>query len=76
MVVKDNGIFTASTLPAMAARYCSVEKAAAIETAMRPKVEQYQRGALSLDRTVELVHDCGVLKQARGAALAAALSGA
>ncbi len=69
--VKDNGIFTASTLPSYAAGYCSVEKATAIEAALRPKVEKYKRGALSLDRTVEQVHDCGVLKQARGAQIAA-----
>ncbi len=69
--VKDNGIFTASTLPSYAAGYCSVEKAAAIEAALRPKVVKYKRGALSLDRTVEQVRDCGVLKQARGAEIAA-----
>jgi len=73
MFVKGNGIFTASSLPAMGTGYCSVEKAAMIETAMRPKVDQYKRGGLSLDRTVEQVHDCGVLKQARGAELVAAV---
>jgi aminopeptidase N len=73
MFVKDNGIFTASSLPALGTGYCSVEKAAMIETAMRPKVDQYQRGGLSLDRTVEQVHDCGVLKQARGGDVVAAL---
>jgi aminopeptidase N len=71
--VKDNGIFVASSLPTVGSNYCSVEKAAVIEKIMRPKVEQYKRGALSLDRTVEQVHDCGVLKQARGAELIAAL---
>jgi aminopeptidase N len=69
--VKDNGIFVASTLPSYANGFCSVEKAAAIEAALRPKVDQYKRGGLSLDRTVEQVHDCGVLKQARGAEVAA-----
>lgn len=73
--VKDNGIFTASTLPSYASGYCSVDKAAAIEAALRPKVDKYQRGGLSLDRTVEQVHDCGVLAQARGAELAKALRG-
>lgn len=73
--VKDNGIFTASTLPSYASGYCSVDKAAAIEAALRPKVEKYKRGGLSLDRTVEQVHDCGVLTQARGADVAKALHG-
>ncbi len=73
--VKDNGIFTASTLPSYASSYCSVDKAAAIEAGLRPKVVKYKRGALSLDRTVEQVHDCGVLTQARGGELAKALRG-
>ena len=72
--VKENGIFTASSLPSFASGYCSTEQAAMIETALRPKVDQYHRGALSLDRTVEQVRDCGVLKQARGGEIAAALS--
>jgi aminopeptidase N len=71
--VKDNGIFTASTLPAMGSHYCSVESAAMVEKAMRPEVDRYKRGALSLDRTVEQVHDCGVLAHARGADIVAAL---
>jgi aminopeptidase N len=74
MFVKDNGIFTASSLPALGTGYCSVDKAAMIEAAMRPKVDQYQRGGLSLDRTVEQVHDCGVLKQAHGGDVVAALA--
>lgn len=73
--VKDNGIFTASTLPSYASGYCSIDKAAAIEAGLRPKVDKYKRGGLSLDRTVEQVHDCGVLTQARGAELAKALRG-
>jgi hypothetical protein len=72
--VKDNGIFVASTLPSYANGFCSVEKASVIETALRPKVDQYKRGGLSLDRTVEQVHDCGVLKQARGAKVAVLFS--
>jgi aminopeptidase N len=61
-------------LPEVADTYCSVEKAALIERVMRPKVEQYQAGALALDRTVEQVHDCGVVKQVRGADTVAALT--
>jgi aminopeptidase N len=72
--VKENGIFTASSLPAFGSGYCAVDKAEMIERALRPKVDQYKRGGLSLDRTVEQVRDCGVLKQARGAEIVAALS--
>ncbi|MDB5713388.1 MAG: Peptidase rane alanine aminopeptidase-like protein [Sphingomonadales bacterium] len=74
-LVKGNGIFVASTLPSFGSGYCSIEKAAMIEKVMRPKVDQYKRGGLSLDRTVEQVHDCGVLKQARGAEVVAAIAG-
>ncbi|MDB5701729.1 MAG: peptidase [Sphingomonadales bacterium] len=74
-LVKGNGIFVASTLPSFVSGYCSIEKAAMIEKTMRPKVDQYKRGGLSLDRTVEQVHDCGVLKQARGAEVVAAIAG-
>ena len=73
--VKDNGIFAASTLPNYGSYYCSVEKANAIEATLRPKVEQYKRGGLSLDRTVEQVRDCGVLQQKLGAQVAEAVRG-
>jgi len=73
--VKDNGIFVASSLPAYANSFCSVEKAAEIETALRPKVAQYKRGGLSLDRTVEQVRDCGILQRARGADMQALFAG-
>ncbi|WP_260924434.1 M1 family metallopeptidase [Novosphingobium sp. 9] len=73
MVVKDNGIFVAARLPSYAGGYCSVEKADEIEKALRPKVEQYQRGGLDLDRVVERIHDCGVLMGKRGAEWPAAL---
>jgi len=70
-LVKNNGIFVASRLPSMPGRYCSAEKAAAVEAAFRPQVDRYQRGALSLDRTVELIHSCGVLEAKRGAEILA-----
>ena len=73
--VKNNGIFAASTLPGNTTGFCSVEKAAQIEAAMRPLVVKYQRGGLSLDRSVEQVHDCGVLMQQRGGEVAAAFAG-
>jgi hypothetical protein len=73
--VKDNGIFAASTLPNYGGYYCSVEKANAIEAVLRPKVEQYKRGGLSLDRTVEQVRDCGVLQQKLGTRISDAVHG-
>jgi hypothetical protein len=73
---KSNGIFEASRLPGLAASYCSVDKAHEIETTLRPAVEKFPQGTLEFDRTVERVRDCGVLEQARGADVAAAITGA
>jgi aminopeptidase N len=73
--VKDNGIFAASTLPNYGSYYCSVEKASALEAVLRPKVDQHKRGALSLDRGVEQVHDCGVLREKLGGQIAQAVRG-
>jgi hypothetical protein len=70
-LVKNNGIFVASRLPSTPGRYCSAEKAKAVEAALRPEVVRYQRGALGLDRTVEQIHSCGVLQAKRGAEIAA-----
>jgi aminopeptidase N len=74
-LVKSNGIFVASGLPGSGGRFCSVKDADRVEAALRPKVDQYKRGALTLDRTVEQVHSCGVLEQARGGQIAAAFKG-
>ncbi len=66
-LAKSNGIFSGSRLPSIPGRYCSVEQAKAVEAALRPKVEQHKRGVLGLDRTVEQINSCGVLKAKRGA---------
>ena len=71
-LVKGSGIFTATRLPTVPGRYCSTEKARAVEAAYRPKVTQYNRGALALDRTVEQINACGVLAAKRGAEILAA----
>lgn len=72
-LVKQSGIFSADRLPGLAANQCGAEQARGIETTLRPKVIQYKRGELRLDRTVERVRNCGRLREARGAELAAAL---
>jgi hypothetical protein len=73
-LLKQAGIFTITGLPTVPVLFCSVDKANEIEATLRPKVVAFKRGGLSLDRTVEAVHDCGVLKQAKGAEMAAALA--
>lgn len=67
------GIFFASRLPAMVAGYCSVARADEIASLLRPKL-QGKTGALGLERSVERVRSCGLLKDARAAALSAALA--
>lgn len=66
------GIFFASRLPGMVAGYCSVQRADEIAALLRPKL-QGKTGALGLERSIERVRSCGVLKDARGAELSAAL---
>lgn len=64
------GIFFASRLPGMVGGYCSAAKANEIAAFMRPRLEG-KTGALELDRTLERIRSCGVLKDARGAELSA-----
>jgi aminopeptidase N len=66
----------ASDLPNLPARFCSAGKASEIEAVLRPKVIKYQLGALTLDRAVERVNDCGVLLKAKGAEIVKALNDA
>ena len=64
------GIFFASRLPGMVGGYCSAAKADEIAAFLRPKLAG-KSGALELERTIERVRSCGVLKDARGAELSA-----
>ena len=52
--------------------FCSEADSKRIEKSLRPHVDALKRGALALDRVVENVHNCGVLKSAQQADLAAA----
>jgi len=56
----------------MSGTFCSATDADAAEAALRPYVERYARGALTLDRSIEGARTCGALKAARGAEIAAA----
>lgn len=64
-ITKGAGIFAASRISALPSGYCSVEKAAEIDTFMRPKVIAMGRGTLSFDRMIESIATCGKLKAAR-----------
>lgn len=67
------GIFFASRLPEMVSGYCSVARADEIASLLRPRL-QGKTGALGLERSIERVRSCGVLKDARGVQLSAALA--
>ena len=70
VIASGGGIFFTARLPSMVGGYCSVQKADEIAAFLRPKLAG-KTGALDLERTVERVRSCGVLKEARGAELSA-----
>lgn len=72
---KAGGIFMAARMPAMVSGFCSVQRAEEIAALLRPRLAG-KTGALELERTIERVRSCGILKDARGAELSAAFSGA
>lgn len=69
----SSGIFLASRMPRMVGGFCSAQRADEIAALLRPQLEG-KTGALELERTIERVRSCGVLKDARGAELSAALA--
>ena len=67
------GIFFSARLPQLLAGFCSVEKADEIAKDFSKRLAG-KTAQLELDRTVERVRSCGVLKKARGAEAAAAVA--
>jgi ERAP1-like C-terminal domain/Peptidase family M1 domain len=67
------GIFFTSRLANMVGGFCSAAKADEIAALLRPKLEG-KTGALELERTIERVRSCGVLKDARGAEFSAEMA--
>jgi Peptidase family M1 domain/Peptidase M1 N-terminal domain/ERAP1-like C-terminal domain len=67
------GIFFTSRLPSLVGGFCSVEKSDEIAALLRPKLAG-KTGALDLERTVERVRSCGVLKAARAAEVSAEMA--
>jgi len=65
-LVTSNGIFEASRLPNSMAGACSTQDAERTESALRPMVERYRRGALELERALERIRSCAALKTQRG----------
>jgi aminopeptidase N len=73
-LAEGNGIFISSRLPAALNTQCGVEQASRIESVLGPAVKKADVGLLSFQRTVESVRNCGILKQAKAAEIAAALT--
>ncbi|MDL2352160.1 MAG: M1 family metallopeptidase [Pseudomonadota bacterium] len=67
------GIFFTAGLPRTVGGFCSAARADEIAALLGPRLAG-KTGALELDRTVERVRSCGLLKDARGAELSAALA--
>ena len=70
------GIFTAGRLASLPGAYCSAEKAAEIDTIMRPKINAAGHGDLAFNRMLESMNDCAALKTAESDAFTAALKAA
>lgn len=60
------GIFFSSRMPGMVSGFCSVERADEIAAFLRPRLAG-KTAELDLERTIERVRSCGVLKEARAA---------
>jgi aminopeptidase N len=73
-LTSGNGIFITSRLPAMFNSQCSAAAADRIEKTLGPKIEKLNSGVLEYRRMLERVRNCGVLKQAKAAEIAAALN--
>lgn len=67
------GIFFTSRLPAMLNGFCSVAKADEIARDIRPHLASTP-GRIELERTIERVRNCGVLKDAKGAQISATVA--
>jgi hypothetical protein len=67
------GIFFTSRLPQILNGFCSVEKADQIARDLRPRLAKTP-GRLELERTIERVRNCGLLKDAKGAEISAAMA--
>jgi len=73
LTAEGGGIFFTARLPGLVGGFCSAEKADEIAALLRPRLTG-KTGALELERTIERVRDCGVLKDQRGAELSAELA--
>ena len=73
-LASGNGIFFTSRLPGMFNSQCGAAEAERVEKELGPTVLKANVGLLEYRRMLERVRNCGVLKQAKGAEIAAAIA--
>jgi hypothetical protein len=70
----DGGIFYTARLPQILAGFCSAERADELVRDMRPRFAG-KSGELELERAIERVRTCGVVREALVPRVSAALAG-
>lgn len=73
-LASGNGIFITSRLPSMFSGQCGAAQADRVEQGLGPKIMKANVAVLEFRRTLEKIRNCGLLKQAKGAEIAAALT--
>ncbi|SNS62669.1 ERAP1-like C-terminal domain-containing protein [Sphingomonas laterariae] len=74
-LARDTNLTSVNAMLSIPSAVCSVEKAGTLDAALKPQVAAFGRGALTLDRTIEKVRNCGALKAARGQEIDALFTG-
>lgn len=72
LLAGEGGIFYAARFPQLFGGFCSIDRADDLGRELRPRFAG-KSGALELERAIERVRNCGVLKQQRGPAMVRAL---
>jgi aminopeptidase N len=74
LTTDDGGIFFTNNLPQNLGRYCSVEKAGELQRELQPRFAG-KAGELELDRVIEKIRNCGLVRTAIAPTVSAVLLG-
>ncbi len=72
LISGDGGIFYTARLPEILARFCSAERADELVRDMRPRFVG-KSGELEMERSIERVRSCGIVREAQAARVTAEL---
>ena len=75
LVASGNGIFITSRLPQAFSSQCGADQAARIDAKVGDAIRKANVGLLNYQRTLEGIRNCGILRQAKAAEIATAISG-